>query len=153
MCERVGGGALAVKRLWRVALLLGLLGLLLAIFMDVMYYAHLLCLPSNPIEAVQYEVSAHSTATILLSASVALGCTALILRRDERSSYLMSSSAVLVALGHVPPCERLLRLGYLDALTFTVAIAAVDVALMFAAAALLHEIHSRKQGDQVNDLA
>lgn len=124
-----------------LAIITGFLGLAMTGFMALVYYFHLLNLPANPIDAVRYEVSAHSTAAILLVFSLAFGLTAIIYKGEHKSSYLMLISTFITLLGYVAPCERLLKLGYVDALEATVIFAFFNTILLLSSALALHQIH------------
>lgn len=121
----------------------GLLGLSASAFMALVYYSHLLNLPADSIGAIQYEVSAHSTAAILLSVSLALGLSALAFRNERKSCSFMLFSAFMALLGYLSPCERLFRLGYIDALISTLILAFFNVFLLLSSAMILHKIHKK----------
>jgi hypothetical protein len=130
--------------LYKLALLIGVVGLGFSVFSAYIYYVHILCLPETSIEAVRYMASTHSAAVTLFALSISLGLIALLKGGCKLSFRLMLASTATAIVGYMPPIERLWRLGYARSLSETMAIAVVHTVLLATSAALLYRASREK---------
>lgn len=141
--SEVNKSSKVVRRLYTLASIAGVGGLGFSAFLAYVYFAHIFALPDIPIEAVRYMASTHSIAATFFTLSFTLGLIALISYKSSLSFKLMLASAATALVGYVPPSERLLRLGYINSLNETVAIAVVHIALIITSAALYRHVKMR----------
>ncbi|MGB9854228.1 MAG: hypothetical protein ACPLRY_05425 [Candidatus Bathyarchaeales archaeon] len=124
---------------YKLALVTGAISLGFSAFMAYVYYAHILILPETPIGAARYMASTHAIATTFFTLSFTLGLIALINYKSSLSFKLMLTSAATAIVGYIPPSERLWRLGYINSLNETGAIAVIHIALTITSAYLLYK--------------
>jgi hypothetical protein len=139
---KVEKSSTASLSLYKLALLIGVVGLGFSVFSAYIYYMHILCLPETSIEAVRYMASTHSAAVALFVLSISLGLIALL--KGGLSFRLMLASTATAIAGYMPPIERLWRLGYARSLSETMAMAVVHTALLATSAALLYKASREK---------
>jgi uncharacterized membrane protein len=121
----------------KLALLFGSLGLVLTIFLIIVYYMHLYFLSNSSIEVIYYTTSTYLAAITFFSLSLGIGIASMVTRSRRKSSYLMLVSAVIAFAGYVFPCKRLWTLGYLSALSETISIGIIHMTLLISSSFLL----------------
>lgn len=124
-------------RVLKLAIFFGTFGLALTVFLAAVYYMHLFYLQGFSMEAIRYDALIYSTVVALFTLSLGLGATALALYKERASFWLMLVSTVTVVFGYIFPCERLWKLGYTNALSETIIIAAFHVGLLASSTILL----------------
>ncbi len=127
------------RHLYKLALVTGAISLGFSAFMAYVYYAHILILPETPIGVARYMASTHAIATTFLTLSFALGLIALINCKSNLSFKLMLASAATAIIEYIPPSERLWRLGCINSLNETGAIAVIHIVLTVTSAYLLYK--------------
>ena len=126
---------------FKLAILIGALGLVLTTFLIVVYYVHLCTLPDVSIEAIRYEASTLSAAMAFLVLSLNTGLIALVIHGERKCSWLMLVSTVTAIIAYVFPCKRLWKLGYTSALSGTISLATIHIALLISSFLLLKVQH------------
>lgn len=135
--SKIKNSSTSLSRLYKLAFLIGAVGLGFSALLTYIYYAHILALPEISIEAARYMASTHSIAMTFFTLSFSLGLIALLNYKDILSFKLMLASAATALVGYLPPSERLWRLGYTNSLNETIAIAIIHIALLTTSATFL----------------
>jgi len=120
------------KHLFKWAMLLGLSGLVVTVFMMIVYYMHIPALSYTSIEEIRYAASALSAAIAFFAFSLGTGLIALASYSERKSYRLMLVTTLTIIIGYFFPSERLWRLGYTFSLIETLIIAVVHIALLIS---------------------
>ena len=121
----------------KLALVTGILGIALTLFMTIIYYMHLEVLPEDSIEVIRYTASVYSRAVVFFILSLGIGLTSLAFLKERKAYRLMLVSTFSAAIGYIFPIERLWRLGYANSLNETIIIAAIHITLLVSSTFLL----------------
>lgn len=127
-------------RLIKLAILFGICGLGLTVFLSVVYYMHLFSLQGVSIETMRYDALIYASVVALFILSLGLGATALFVHKERKSFWLMLTSTAIVVIGYIFPFQRLLKLGYTTALNETIIIAAFHIGLLVLSTILLKRV-------------